>query len=84
MKWVTLAKEISDAIFEAIEAGYYSEESDFMTPNWTEIREWVNLEGIGPDDPNYSADDAIIDKYIKETLKALWPIVETFSIDQEM
>lgn len=84
MKWIELAKEINNAIYEAIEAGYFCDEDDFLHPNWTEIREWVGLKDIAPDDPNYSADDAIIDKYIENTLKALWPIVETFGIDQEM
>lgn len=84
MKWINLTKEINNAIYEAVESGYYNEESDFMSPNFMEIREWVNLDYIDPNDPNYSGDDAIIDKYIEETLKALWPIVETFGINQEM
>ena len=41
IEYVHLAKKISDAIFEAVESGYYHERTDFMNPNFMEIREWV-------------------------------------------
>lgn len=84
MKWIDLAKRINEFIFEAVENGYYREESDFIFPNYMEIREWVDLEYVEPGDPNYSGDDVIIDKYIENTLKAIWPIVNVFGNEQEI
>ena len=83
MKFIELSNEIYEAIYDAVKSGYYSKE-DLERPNYYEIREWVNLEYIDPQDPNYSADDKIIDDYITKVCEALKLIVDTFGIDQEL
>ena len=83
MKFIELSNEIYEAIYDAVKSSYYTSE-DLENINFYEIREWVGLEYIDPQDPNYTADDKVIDDYIIKVCEALNLMVNTFGIDQEM
>lgn len=77
MEFLTLSKKIYEVIFDMVKVGYYTQE-DLERINYYEIRGWVGLEECGPQDPNYSVDDEIIDKYIEKVCEALKLIIDTF------
>ena len=73
MNRIDLIKKINDAIFKAVKEGYYHKECDFLHPNYGEIRNWIGAPYISY---NYTREDAIIDDYIENALKAIWLVVE--------
>lgn len=75
--WRTIAKDIYEAVFNAILEGYYGE-YDLERPNYMEIREWVGLNYVDPNEPNYSADDKAIDDYITDICLALKKYIASF------
>ena len=70
MEFIKLSNEIFRAIYSAVVFNYYSKD-DLEYINFAEIREWVGLEYIDPEEPNYSTYDRKIDDYIIKICEAL-------------
>lgn len=70
MNKLELAKNIFDAIYEAITDGYYKKE-DMQLINFAEIRDWCGLKCIEPGDDQYTKEEKDIDTCIEKICESL-------------